>query len=374
MQTRLDPSYFEFSYHSTGDIAEQRKRRGAARYQMIENRQFRFRRSQAAALAAPADASSSGFDRVLRLLEGDLEPLRIQARELRRRYGQAYEQDAVFILEKLDQFARQCGDDLETVLRHYVHYLEQVVAERRRYRCRTGGYGKTERELEALWHDVLRQRQYLYTLTSSTVFNRSRYELLHDFRSVLAAFPPRRGTILEIGAGNCLSASLASAYGRVTAFERNELSEAWRRILDPDGEIDLRIERYRLAEPQTYDLTIMIEILEHVADPSSLLQGAYDVLEQSGLAYVTFAIRMPQEDHLYEFTTVGECREMIRRSAFHIWHEQCLIDTYYPFEEEERWLLADDEAQAVVYCCLLAKARPPAGDPQWRSFTASIET
>jgi len=319
------------------------------------------------------DASARDFDRFMRLLDGELEPLRFQARDLLRRYGEAYAQDAVFILEKLDRFARLDGEDLETALRCYARYLEQVVVERRRYHDRTGRYGKSEPELEALWNDPPRQRLYLYTLTLSTVFNRSRYELLRDFREVLEEFPPRRGAILEIGAGNCLNASLASAYGTVAAFEKNGLSEAWRRLLDPCGKIDLRIDHYDFAEPPRYDMVVMIEILEHVKDPSSWLRGAHNVLKQSGLAYVTFAIRMPQEDHLFEFTTVGECREMISRSAFHLWHEQCLIDTYYPFEEEERWPLADDEAQAVVYCCLVGKDRPPMIDGQWRRYTGKID-
>ena len=51
--------------------------------------------------------------------------------------------------------------------------------------------------------------------------------------------------------------------------------------------------------------------------------------------------------------------------------ERCLVDTYLPFEDEDRWRLGADPRYAVVYCCL-ARKQALSGDLDLQAFNEEI--
>jgi SAM-dependent methyltransferase len=304
----------------------------------------------------------TGVADLLGLHAPGMELFQYSASHLRELYGAAYEADAIFIVQKLGEFARLYGETPPAALAIYRRWIEQAQAERLR--------GAGPRALPA---DADFRRHYLYALTLSTVLNRSRYELLRHYRRAVETHLPKGATILEIGTGNCLDAAIASRRGPVSAYERNELSLVWLRLLDLAGRVDLRLEDYGFAEPRRFDFVAMIELLEHVADPAAYLQGASRVLRDDGLAYLTFAVRMPQFDHLTDFGSIQECRDLLAGNGFAVREEQCLVDTYLPFAEEDRWRLGDDPRHAVVYCCLAHKDRGPESAAALQQFNGEIE-
>jgi hypothetical protein len=79
------------------------------------------------------------------------------------------------------------------------------------------------------------------------------------------------------------------------------------------------------------------------------------VLADEGYAYFTFAVRMPQADHLYLFSSVDECRALLAETGFLPVHERCVLDTYRPYEEAESWRLAAETRLPLTYCCLAGK-------------------
>jgi SAM-dependent methyltransferase len=295
-------------------------------------------------------ATLQTFGDVLALLHGDLETFRYPVLDLAERHGERYRRDAVFILRKLEELVAGNGETLEGALELYRRYVESVLKERQQPPRREDGPA-----VDALLEDPGFQRSYLQTLALSTVLNRSRYELFLDYRRSLAEHCRQGISILEIGAGNCLDAAYACAFGRVVAFERNEQSRLWQRLLGLEGRVDLRIGRYGFEDPPVFDLVVMIELLEHLPDPAGFLRGAFRVLKDGGLAYLTFALRMPQIDHLQDFTSIEECRALVAESGFALVREHCLIDTYQDFDEEERWALAQDSSHAAIWCCLCRK-------------------
>lgn len=310
------------------------------------------------------------FSDVLRLLGGGMELFHYSASHLGERYGDAYRSDAVFIFQKTEEFARACGEDLPAALASYRSWIERAAAER-------AAGDATRRGEEAAGgglDDPGLRRDYLYALTLSTALNRSRYELLRDYRlAVEEHLQAQAGaSILEIGAGNCLDSALASRYGKVSAYERNDLSLVWLRLLDLGGRVDLRIEDYLFDQPGAFHLVVMVELLEHVADPGAYLDGARRVLRDDGLAYFTFAVRMPQFDHLTHFDSIEECRGLLADHGFAVRREQCLVDTYLPFEDEDRWRLGEDPRHAVVYSCLAHKQAPRGAAEGLRAFNEEI--
>jgi SAM-dependent methyltransferase len=295
-------------------------------------------------------ATVTGFADVLRLLGAGMELFHYSASDLGERYGDAYRSDAVFIFQKTEDFARACGDDLPAALLSYRGWIERAAAERS-----AGGSGPAA---GASLDDPGLRRDYFYALTLSSALNRSRYELSRHYREAVGKHLRPGARTLEIGAGNCLDAALASRYGRVCAYEMNALSRVWLGLLDLAPSVDLRIEECLFDQPSTFDLVVMIELLEHVADPGAYLEGAHRVLKDEGLAFLTFAVRMPQFDHLTDFASIQECRGLLADHGFAVREERCLVDTYLPFEEADRWRLGEDERHSLVYSCLVAKAPP----------------
>lgn len=319
------------------------------------------------------DATIRTFDDFRSLLTGELEMYRFPVADLERRFGDAYRRDTVFILQRLEEFAAGRGDSLPGVLEMYAGFSRRAAEEYRAYR-RTGRYAhRSEEEIRPVLEDPQFKLDYLYVLTLSTPLNRSRYELFRHYRETVQRLVRPGSAILEIGAGNCLDALFASDYGAVHVYEINDLAAAWRDLLGLQGRIDLRLEPYRFADAGRYDFVAMIELLEHVADPAAYLAGARRVLREDGLGYFTFALRMPQVDHLSEFVTVEECKRLVYAAGFAIREEFCTVSSYLPFEEEERWRLADDPEVSAIYCCVAGPRPADAARRLADSFNDDLE-
>jgi hypothetical protein len=323
---------------------------------------------------AQGQMKTDGFlEQFLELLDGELELFQYAIRDLLERYGSIYRADATFILTKLERFAAQHNQTLAEVLRLYADYLKQLLAEYHSF-AQTGRYPHTaESELEQLLGDERFQINYLYILTLSTPLNRSRYEVFWHYRRMLKKYLKPANLLLEIGGGNCLDAMCLSDYGRVEVYERNPRSLLWLAILGLQHKIDLRIADYKFADDQKYDFVAMIELLEHVSTPVAYLRGMHRVLKDEHYAYCTFAIRMPQFDHLYQFNSVAECQKLLADSGLQVIEDYCTINTHQPFAEAARWQLAADLRYAVTYCCLVQKQSPRAKQKLINLFNEEME-
>ncbi|MFN2416198.1 MAG: class I SAM-dependent methyltransferase [Pyrinomonadaceae bacterium] len=319
-----------------------------------------------------SDASTYVED-FLGRLKGELEPFAYSVSDLVERYGRAYQDDAAFILRKLEEFAARHGHGLPYVLDLYLRFTEHTVEEYRlygatgRYRYETGEPGG------AIFPGGDFDLSYLYVLTASTALNRSRYEVYRHYREAAREYLKPGGSFLEIGGGNCLDALFAGDFGRVEVYEVNEKSLVWQEILGLSGKVDLRVATYDFEDSGRYDFVSMLEVLEHVSDPGEYLRGAHRALKDDGRAYLTFAIRMPQFDHLYHFKSVEQCRRLLSESGFRVADDYCTISSYRPFDEAERWELADDPRYAVTYCCVAEKQQPEEADDLLREFNLSLD-
>lgn len=295
------------------------------------------------------------FDDFSKLLTGDLEFFHYPVLDLRNLYGDAYVADTTFVLQNLETFSWLIGSTFEQALQSYGAYVRHAALDYLTFQ-KTGRYGSlTNAETDIGSEDEYQQR-YLCTLALSTPLNRGRYELFKHYRRLMQNYLAPGAAVLEIGCGNCLDSIVASCKGRVDAYELNPFSLYWQEILGLREKINLHIEPCSFDLEESYDFVIMIELLEHLRNPSAYLDGAYRVLKNAGFAYFTFAIRMPQADHLFQFNSVDECRDLLQTSGFRLVEEFCTISTYRPFDESERWLLAADPRYAVIYCCLTQKA------------------
>jgi SAM-dependent methyltransferase len=295
------------------------------------------------------------LEEFVQLLDGDLELFGYEIKDLTERYGKDYTRNATFILTHLEQFAAHYGDTLLGILRLYSDFTRQVVEDNKLF-ARTGHYeNSSESDIEHLVSDPTFQLHYLYFLTLSSALLRNRYEVFRHYRSTVRKHLGGDNLCLEIGGGNCIDAMFLSDFGRVDVFERNEMSVLWQKILGLENKVNLNIANYDFEDRAKYDFVTMIELLEHVSEPSLYLKGMHTVLKHAGCAYLTFALRMPQVDHLFLFDSIEQCQGLLSDSGFSIVEDFCTINTHQPFAEEARWTLANDPRSAVTYCCFVKK-------------------
>lgn len=317
--------------------------------------------------------SINRFADFLEMLKGELEIFKHPVSDLISSYGESYQNEATFILQKLEEFALGNGQTLLEVFFMYAEYTKGVVEEYQLFK-KTGCYRhRDEADIKHLLDKQNFKLNYIYILTISTILNRSRYEVSLHYREMLRKYLGPKSQILEIGGGNYLDAMSASRYGRVSVYETNELSLPWQKLLGLDDQVSIRIADYEFNEFKQYDLVAMIELLEHVVNPAKYLRGAHAALKDEGFAYLTFAVRMPQIDHLYQFDSIEDCTNMVYEEGFKIKDEYCTISTYLPFAEEERWELAINPQYAVTYCCVVEKNRSPDVDQLLQTFSANLD-
>jgi 2-polyprenyl-3-methyl-5-hydroxy-6-metoxy-1,4-benzoquinol methylase len=135
--------------------------------------------------------------------------------------------------------------------------------------------------------------------------------------------PPQGfGRILDVGCGNGLFFDPLSAFGEIEGVESSA------DLLDPAGKHRSRIhvapfdERFR--PPQRYGLVLMLDVLEHLPDPSAALRHALGLLEPGGQVVITvpaFRILWTTHDDLnHHFTryTKGSFARMAEEAGLRI--------------------------------------------------------
>lgn len=86
--------------------------------------------------------------------------------------------------------------------------------------------------------------------------------------------------------------------------------------------------------PNSFDLLVMGEILEHVDDAPAFLRRGQRLLADDGRLFLTTCANCPATDHVYHFRHIDEIRDMIAEAGLSIARELKL-----PVEDvpEERW-------------------------------------
>jgi len=64
--------------------------------------------------------------------------------------------------------------------------------------------------------------------------------------------------------------------------------------------------------PEKFDFITIGEVLEHLENPSALLQRAADLLKENGTLFITTPANAPTIDHIYLFRNAEDIRRLIR--------------------------------------------------------------
>jgi len=187
----------------------------------------------------------------------------------------------------------------------------------------------------------------------------SEFKPLHDINPLRLDFIHERANlaskrVLDVGCGGgILSESMAAKQAQVTGIDMGvaPLNVARLHLLESGQEVEYRqitAEEIAQEQPASFDVVTCLEMLEHVPDPSSVIQACHNLVKPGGHVFFSTINRNPKS---YLFAIIGaeyllhmlpkgthDYRKFIRPSEMHQWARQAGLDvkevtgmTYNPF-------------------------------------------
>jgi len=173
----------------------------------------------------------------------------------------------------------------------------------------------------------------------------SEFKPLHEINPLRLNYIDERAglegkKVLDVGCGGgILSESMAARGSSVTGIDMGEapLSVAKLHLLESGVEVDYRripVEQLAQEQPESYDVVTCMEMLEHVPDPSSVIQACAKLAKPGGNLFFSTLNRNPKS---YLFAIVGA--EYILRMLPKGTHD---YEKFIKPSELDRWIRASD--------------------------------
>ena len=120
--------------------------------------------------------------------------------------------------------------------------------------------------------------------------------------------PLNGSNVLDIGCGGgLLTEAMAKEGARVTGIDMGEMPLQIAKLHLHESNLDIRYERstaedYALQHPGQFDVVTCLEMLEHVPDPSSVINACHTLLKPGGQLFLSTINRNPKS---YLFAIIG---------------------------------------------------------------------
>ena len=202
---------------------------------------------------------------------------------------------------------------------------------------------------QGIHNTVISTETYNIALLLSIVFSNHRFEIMKQlcsFLELLKGKPAGRLAAVGIGTGYELAlAGHALAGWKLDGFDPGADEKQIRRMLSFMNVAAARIENTSIhkefapdidSRPERYDAFVLCEILEHLPDPAEMLERARRLMRPGGRLFVTMAVNLAQEIHIYLYESPTACREQLRESGFQILHESFAPVTLRRVTEADR--------------------------------------
>lgn len=193
-----------------------------------------------------------------------------------------------FIQQYVEKYARSNSISAEQAIDVYTNFISLFNKHCKQF-IKTGKY-PLENGLEGF---SISREDYDIILLLSILFTPHRFrimQLLHQKAELDKA--------LFIGLGPGLEVSLTKENFKVVdAYDLSISNFLYTQFPD----VQFNAELYTGQKENYYDAIYMIELLEHLDDPFSLLRICYSSLTKGGQVFLTTATDIPQFDHLYNF-------------------------------------------------------------------------
>ncbi len=280
------------------------------------------------------DSIGGDLRTTFRLLLDDVSPMsRGPVLDLYHTYGQGYLDEATeFISTMRRRFPR--AEDYD----HSLEAFGDLVVQYARLSAvfqKTLDYRSLRSQSTAL-DTVSGEDYYVQGLMWSYLFWFNHYNLRRFFRERVlnGSFPTK--DYLEIGPGHGLflaDALRADETRAACACDLNPkavafAAETLERLGLNSGRVEL-VAGDCLARsfPVLYDLCVLVEVLEHVSSPATLLSRAVTLTKPGGRIFLTTVTNVPFVDHVYQFRHPDEIRRLIETAGLRM-EAECVERVY----------------------------------------------
>lgn len=164
-------------------------------------------------------------------------------------------------------------------------------------------------------------QRYLDGLLLTYIAWPNHHRLLQWYRAEYLAHGPR-GKCLEIGPGHgwlALEQLRSSEVNHLTGLDISPHSVAYTRQVLEANDVDPTRYDVRQTNAQkgldtdipVFDRIVIAEVIEHVADPASILRMLAGRAHRETLFFVTTVVNIEAPDHIYLFRTLEEVRDLL---------------------------------------------------------------
>lgn len=182
---------------------------------------------------------------------------------------------------------------------------------------------------------------YNISLLLSMVFSNHRFEIRAQLNSFLRGLSGSGGNIVSIGTGpgyeiKLMSQALPGWIIETYDTDAGSREEATRLLQYFQVHHDIRfcdlfpLDRPRPEFRNRYDAIVLCEVLEHLDDPGTALRILGQCLKDRGSMFVTMAVNIAQEDHVFLYPDINSCRRQIGESGLAITSEWITPQTIFP--------------------------------------------
>lgn len=170
--------------------------------------------------------------------------------------------------------------------------------------------------------DPVSRDSYNLALLLSIVLTNHRFEIMQSLERFLSELGGQ-GTLAGLGTGTGYEIKLAAGLLPEWVIESYDIEptaeEEARRLLAYFGITrpirfgrEFPIDAPDPARFRRYDAIVACEVLEHLPDPARSLRVMREYLAENGRMFVTMAVNIAQEDHIFLYPGIGACRDQLR--------------------------------------------------------------
>ena len=174
--------------------------------------------------------------------------------------------------------------------------------------------------------DLVDPKDYGLSLLLSIVFTNHRFEITAALTSFLTSLSRQStGTIASLGAGTGYELKQSRQLLPQWQIDAYDISGDMRAqaasllaffgIANITFNVTFPLESLTGELGNRYDAIIACEVLEHLPDPARALRSLRNTLRPGGKMFLTMAVNMAQEDHVFWYEDIPSCRRQIEESG-----------------------------------------------------------